>query len=464
MGQSLQKFKDATKRLSKQTLGLAALGLIVAGLVGCQTRPTARSVQIQLSTWGSAQEVAVLKSLLRDFERSHPQIRVQLLHIPENYYQKLHILVAGDMAPDVIFTNSLSFPIYASQGIFRDLRPYLAPGAKNTGASDENSDRVSNGPSEALSEAQFYPQALKAFRWRLPNGQRILGALPRDISNVVIFYNRDLFRQAGLAEPRAGWTWEQFREIADRLTVDANNDGDPDQFGVSFYSTPPLFWLPFVWSAGGDLFSPDLRRFTLNQAKAVEGLRFYADLRHKWHVAPKKVESGGTSMSQLFLQQKVAMLVSGRWSVPVFREQAKFRWDVVPLPVGPSGQSRVGIDASGYAIAAKSQHPTESFALIRYLLSREAVRTVTESGLIVPARPDVATSAAFLSPHQAPAHGQAFLDVIPEGVPTHTPPRWNEVAEELGLALEPVWDGQQDPAMAMAAVKPKLDALLEVSP
>jgi multiple sugar transport system substrate-binding protein len=456
MGQSLQKFKDATKRLCKQTLGLALLCLMLMGLMGCQAKPPARTVQIQLSTWGSAQEVAVLKSLLRDFERSHPQIQVQLMHIPENYYQKLHILVAGDMAPDVIFTNSLSFPIYASQGVFRDLRPFLSAQGQANGSS--------HGVSETLSQTQFYPQALKAFTWRQPNGQSILGALPRDISNVLIFYNRDLFRQAGLEEPQAGWTWEQFRETADRLTVDVNNDGDPDQFGVSFYSTPPLFWLPFVWSAGGDLFSPDLRRFTLNQPKAIEGLRFYADLRHKWHVAPKKVESGGSSMSQLFLQQKVAMLVSGRWSVPVFREQAKFRWDVVPLPVGPSGQSQVGIDASGYAISAKSKHPGESYALIRYLLSRKSIRQVTESGLIVPARPDVANTAAFLSPGQAPAHGQAFLDIIPNGVPTHTPPRWNEVAEELGLALEPVWDGQQDPATAMAAVKPKLDKLLEVSP
>lgn len=437
-------------------MGLATLCLMLLGVVGCQARPTARPIQIQLSTWGSAQEVAVLKSLLRDFERGHPKIQVQLLHIPENYYQKLHILVAGDMAPDVIFTNSLSFPIYASQGIFKDLRPYVALQGQVSG--------VPNSPVDGLSEDQFYPQALKAFTWRQPNGQSIVGALPRDISNVVIFYNRDLFRQAGLAEPQAGWTWQQFLEVAQTLTLDRNNDGDPDQFGVSFYSTPPLFWLPFVWSAGGDLFSPDLRRFTLNQPKALQGLRFYADLRHKWHVAPKKVESGGTSMSQLFLQQKVAMLVSGRWSVPVFREQAKFQWDVVPLPVGPSGQSRVGIDASGYAISAKSKHPAESFELIRYLLSRKSVRTVTESGLIVPARPDVASSAAFLSPDQAPTHGQAFLEVIPQGVPTHTPPRWNEVAEELGLALEPVWDGQQDPATAMAAVKPKLDALLEVSP
>lgn len=447
MGQTLQKFK---RYRPKMGLGaLIALGAFMVCLLlqGCQRQPE-KNIRIQLSTWGSAQEISVLKNILKDFERSHAGISVDLLHIPENYYQKLHILVAGDMAPDVIFTNSISFPIYASQGIFRDLRPLMAQQSANA----------------KLSENQFYPQALTAFTWQQPSGHKILAALPRDISNVVIFYNRDLFAKAGLPEPKAGWRWEEFREIANRLTADSNNDGDPDQFGFSFYSTPPLFWLPFVWSAGGNLFSADLSRFTLDEPKALAGVRFYADLRNKWHVAPKKVESGGATMSQLFMQQKLAMMVNGRWSVPVLREQARFQWDVVPLPVGPNGQSSVGLDASGYAIAAKSKHPQESFELIRYLLSKAAVRQVTASGLIVPARTDVAESDVFLSPGQAPAHGKAFLDIIPNGVPTHTPARWNEIAEELGLALEPVWNGQQDAAMAMRRLKPKVDRLLEVSP
>ncbi|WP_373533089.1 sugar ABC transporter substrate-binding protein [Vampirovibrio sp.] len=447
MGQTLQKFKRFRPKAGFRAL--AILGVLVFGLFlsSCQ-RPTEKTTRIQLSTWGSAQEVSVLKSILKDFEHTHPGISVDLLHIPENYYQKLHILVAGDMAPDVIFTNSISFPIYASQGIFRDLRPLLA-------AQSADSD---------LAETQFYPQALTAFSWQPPSGPKILAALPRDISNVVIFYNRDLFAKAGLPEPKAGWNWEEFRETADRLTVDHNLDGDPDQFGFSFYSTPPLFWLPFVWSAGGTLFSDDLQRFTLEQPKAVAGLRFYADLRTKWHVAPKKVESGGATMSQLFMQQKLAMMVNGRWSVPVLREQAPFQWDVAPLPVGPSGKSAVGLDASGYAIAAKSKHPQESFELIRYLLSPSAMKKVTASGLIVPARRDVAESDVFLSPGQAPAHAQVFLDSISHGVPSHTPARWNEIAEELGLALEPVWDGQEDAAHAMRGLKPKVDRLLEVSP
>ena len=450
MLQSLQKYKSQFPGWAASALfaGLFAVSCVLFS--GCE-RQNAKAVNIQLSTWGSAQEIAVLRALLDEFEQNHPDIHVKLLHIPENYYQKLHILVAGDLTPDVIFTNSISFPIYASQGIFRDLRPFLAS-SRQAGAG--------NG----LSREAFYPSALQAFQWKAEQGREILGALPRDISNLVIFYNRDLFQKAGIPYPKAGWTWHQFAETAQQLTLDQNNDGDPDQFGFSFYSTPPLFWLPFVWSAGGNLFSPDLKQVTIADPASVTGLQFYADLRNVWHVAPKKVESGGVTMSQLFMQQKLAMMANGRWSVPVLREQAKFRWDVVPFPVGPSGKSRVGIDASGYAISAKSPHPQESFELIRFLLSRDALAKVTESGLIVPARPDVAESDLFLSPHQAPEHGRAFLDVIPDGVSTRTPPRWNEISEELGLALEPVWDGKVKAAEASQAAQPKLQHMLEVSP
>lgn len=441
MRQSLQKLRAGAHRL----MGLSVALWLVVGMMGCtafRLDVTTPRTEVTLSTWGSAQEMAVLRGLLAEFERQRPDIRVNLMHIPDNYYQKLHILVAGGLAPDVMLTNSISFPVYAAHGVFRDLGPDLQrlPG---------------------LQLSDFYAPALTAMSWTDADGTVRLGALPRDISNVVVYYNRDWFRRAGLPDPSPQWDWETFVSVARRLTDDTDGDGRPDRFGVSFYSRPPLFWLPFVWSAGGDLLDPAMRRVTLGQPAALAGLQFYADLRHRWHVAPRKVDSGGVSMSELFLQQRVAMLISGRWSVPVFREQARFDWDVVPLPVGPSGQSRVGIDASGYAVSAHTPHPDAALALVWFLSSRDAIAAVAESGLIVPARPDVAESAQFLAPEQAPRHGRVFLDVIPTGVPTRTPPRWNEFSEELLLGLEPVWDGQQGAQTAVRAVTPKLERLLE---
>jgi multiple sugar transport system substrate-binding protein len=471
----------------------------------------AEPVSLKISAWGSLQEAATLRGLLRNFERTHPKIRVTLMHIPDNYYQKLHLLIASDQAPDVMLTNSLNFPVYAAHGAFLDLAPRLAvadrsallPSSLSVAHPAVNKLSVENPGEgdETLHASDFYPAALQAFSWEeqpTALGARShnsnfpepihpdsksnsikLEALPRDISNLVVFYNRDRFQKAGLSEPTAGWTWDDLKRTASRLTQDSNHDSRPDTFGFSFYAKPPLFWLPFVWSAGGELFSADLERTLLDQPATLYGLQFYADLRHRWHAAPKKSESGDAAMTQLFLQQKLAMMVSGRWSVPVLREQAHFSWDVVPLPVGPSGKSRVGIDASGYAISAKTPHPEAAWALVRFLGSRQAIAKIAESGLIVPARPDVAESGLFQNARPGaktgqgklsqaavlpPAHGHVFLDVIPDGVPSHTPPRWNEFAEELQLALEPVWDGEQSAKTAIQAAMPRLQRILRTSP
>jgi multiple sugar transport system substrate-binding protein len=120
----------------------------------------------------------------------------------------------------------------------------------------------------------------------------------------------------------------------------------------------------------------------------------------------------------------------------------------------------VGIDASGYAMAADTPHPQEAWALIEFLAGRHASESFAASGLIVPARGDVARSTVFLAPDQLPKNSQAFIDVIAEGVPTHTPPRWNEIAEVLGLALDPVWDGKTTPEAALQTLGPAIEKLL----
>jgi multiple sugar transport system substrate-binding protein len=248
--------------------------------------------------------------------------------------------------------------------------------------------------------------------------------------------------------------------VSKRLTSDNDKDGHPERFGVSFNRTPPLFWLPYVWSAGGNLVNEARNRCLLNQPASLNGLAFYADLRNRHHVAPRQDESGSATMSDFFLQQKIAMMVSGRWSVPVLREQAKFQWDVVPFPKGTAG-SRVGIDASGYAIASATKHPEAAWKLVRHLLSRKAVEDVTASGLIVPARQEVAESRVFLEPGKSPANSKAFLLAMDHGVPTQSVPRWNEVAEVVNLALEPAWDGKKTVADALKNTCTQVDAMLE---
>jgi multiple sugar transport system substrate-binding protein len=424
------------KRLPGRVLAFTLFIFILSfGVFGCQSPETKKQAgTITLSTWGSQQEIDVLKTLLKQFEANNPGVHVRLMHIPENYFQKIHLLIAGDLAPDVMLVNSLNYPVYASHHVFKDLRPLIKR--------------------DSLDLKDFYPKALQAFH--RPDSS-VIGVLPRDLSNLVVYYNADLFRKSNVSEPDSDWTWEHMLEKAKALTV---RNAAKKQFGFSFFSKPPLYWLPFVWSASGDLWNQHNGHVVLNQAPALAGLQFYADLRNRYHVSPTRAESGDAVMSQLFLQQKLAMLVSGRWTVPVLREQAKFDWDVVPLPIGPSGKSRVGVDASGYAISAKTHDAETSWKLVRFLTSSASLREMAQSGLIIPAREEVAQTAFRPEAGSLPHHGFYFLDALTDGVPTSVPVRWNEFAEVLQLALDPVWEGHKSPTQAIKEAKPALEKLL----
>ena len=71
--------------------------------------------EITFSSWGSVTEVGILNKIIKDFEEENPDIRINFIHIPQNYFQKIHLLFASSQAPDVIFLNNLYLPLYASK-------------------------------------------------------------------------------------------------------------------------------------------------------------------------------------------------------------------------------------------------------------------------------------------------------------------------------------------------------------
>ena len=71
--------------------------------------------EISFSSWGSITEVQILDKVISDFERENHDIKVKFMHIPQNYFQKVHLLFASSTAPDVVFINNLYLPVYADR-------------------------------------------------------------------------------------------------------------------------------------------------------------------------------------------------------------------------------------------------------------------------------------------------------------------------------------------------------------
>ena len=147
-------------------------------------------VTIKFASWGSKSEIEIIKPILSDFEKENPEIKVEFMHIPQNYFQKIHLLFASNTAPDVLFLNNLYLPIYANAGLLEELEA-------EKGIFDEKTlDTLSY-------KGKLY-------------------AIPRDASNLVIFYNKDLFDKHKIPYPGKNWTFEDFlnREKLKKLDLE----------------------------------------------------------------------------------------------------------------------------------------------------------------------------------------------------------------------------------------------------
>lgn len=390
-------------------------------LSGCAKKPD--KIVLSFTSWGSKSEIAILKPLIAEFEEQNPDISVKFIHTPDNYFRKLHLLVASNLTPDVVFVNNIYGALYADNDIFLNL-----------------SERM--GKDEYLSQEDFTPEALGAF---LRGGK--LYAIPRDVSNLVIYYNKVIFDKYEVPYPQEDWTFEDFLETAGQLTRDTDGDGKTDLFGISFREEL-LFWLPYLMSSGGGVINPgDLSDIIIDETDSISAIRFYSDLRNKYHVAPTKSEAGSATMAQLFMQGKLAMHLSGRWFVPMYRRELSFNWDVAGFPRRKT--PAVPCDASGWAISARTKHPEEAWQFISFLVSKQSIEKFTKSGLIVPARVDVAHSSVFLDASQPPAHPEVFVRTMERSIPTPVGKNYQEITDILQNSLEPVWSGRVSAGQAV---------------
>ncbi len=357
---------------------------------GCRQK---QDDNLVFATWGSKTEVQILKELLSDFEKENPDIKVEFLHIPQNYFQKLHLMFASNLAPDVIFINNLNIPVYEK---------YLL----------DLNDIVKN-------KEDYYPQVLDTMTYE----DRLL-AIPRDVSTLVVFYNKDLFDKNNLSYPNENWNMTEFLYTAKKLT----NNGI---YGISFEENS-LFYLPYMRAFGGGILSPTGEQI-MNSENSQKGIQYYSDLRNKYNIAPKKYQSASETMAQMFINGRLAMHLSGRWLVPKYREDIKFDWDIVNFP-NINEKSSVTLDSSGYAITKSSKHKEDAVKLVEFLSSDKAIQKFTTTGLIVPARIDTINSQAFLD-NKKPKNSKVFIEVIKNSEKTPVNKHYKEITDKLDEQL-----------------------------
>lgn len=403
--------------------GPLLLGLLAACGRGGDTAPAAgparaESRAIKLQVFGDSAEIKTYRELIARYEATHPGHTVELLPVGKqaDHMAKLSTAFAAGAPPDLFILNFRRFGQFAAKDVLVPLGPVMSAEGR-------------------YNEADFYEPAVEAFRFR-----EQLMCLPQNVSSLVVYYNRALFKQFEVPEPTDDWRYfEEFLSAAKRLTRDLDGDRRNDIYGVGI--DPLLIRLaPFVWGMGGslvdDLYEPSL--MTLDRGPALLGLNAVKMLISRYRVTPRLIEYQAENNDARFARGALGMLFQSRRYTASLRElegQGKgLDWDVAPMP---RLREDVGVlHADAYCMAAASKQPEAAKQFIAYALSAEGATIMASNGRTVPSRKSVAESPAFLDPSKKPARAQVFLDAIPKLKRTPNIAVWHEVESRSDVLLE----------------------------
>ena len=388
---------------------LAVVLWAVAALSGVRSVAHAQEpVTIVWSFWGDPNELPPNYRVIEAFEAAHPHIKIQTQHAPwSSYFDRIQTQMAAGAAPDVMFLNNI--PSYAARGALLPLDDFIAQ--------------------DGYDIQPYYAELLRIFMY----DGKIYG-FPRDNDTTVLYYNKDLFDAAGVADPDGSWRWNEFLEAARALTLrDAR--GRVAQFGVVLENNK---YFNFIHQNGADMFDDPLNptRFTLDDSRAIEALQFMGDLINKHQVAPsfaQMLQLGNST--DLFLSGRVAMAMTNAARIPTFQE-ASFRWDVAPLPAGPTGIRANTMGGAGYVISANTKYPDAAWTFLKFLAGEEGQAIFASTGVAVPAYRSEKTRQAFVNA-LPDGLGQVFLDETEYG---KLPPMFDGWVELNSTVVSPALD------------------------
>ena len=406
-------------------------------LPGCGKRTTSGQTEIVYFTRATPDQLEVWRKATKEFMRLNPDVKVRFENLPyAQYWDKLQTMNAAGVAPDIIFMESSRFAKFASSGALENLQSYI----------ERDGD---------VDLADFYPAALDSYRWK----GDIYG-LPNDIAIGVVFWNKDLFDEAGVPYPLAlgpsgkpGWTWNDYLKSAKMLTFDFDEDGRIDQYGTLIGD-----WRHFVWENGGEIVDNPANptSSTMDTPAVREALRWLVDLRFKHHVTPQPGELADMGGYEMFMTGKVAMVFGGHWDVPTYSKITRFRWDVASLPKGKfRANNSYG---SCLSIPSKSRHKEAAWRYIKFLTGVEGQKLMVSSDFSTPARKSIARSNYFLQP--PPDSEQVFVNEIPFGHPVPTTTKYLEMQLIYTEEMDLMWLGKRSVAETCKVIDRRIDKVL----
>ncbi|HEY4302284.1 MAG TPA: ABC transporter substrate-binding protein [Candidatus Didemnitutus sp.] len=401
-------------------------------------------------------EADAMQAVIDDFNHSQNRIQVRLLSVG-GVDTKLLLATASGHPPDVAGLWSENIPDFSEKGALTPLDGALHDAG--------------------LGEDHYIP-----LFWNLCRHRGFTWGLPTTPGCVALFYNKKLFRAAGLDPERPPRTLAELDDMARRLTlVDIERGGrkarvsfadlTPAEQAARQYTIVQVGHLPqdagmFV-SAWGCWFGAQYfdggRRILADDAGSLAAYQWLHDTSATYGVENLRDFVGGFGVAQSaqspFLGGIEAMVVQGPWMTNFIRQYAPgLEWGVAAFPAAPGmggGQPVTVAQTDVVVIPQGARHPREAFEFIRYLQRQEVAEKLARAQQKFTALRE--TSPGFLRNHPNPAIG-LFLQLARSPAARTVPrlPIWHEYDAELAVAAERVLNLRATPAEALAEVQSRV--------
>jgi multiple sugar transport system substrate-binding protein len=413
--------------MKKAILATATVGaLAVVGLTGCSSSggssggPVTITYSNFISNGGNEKN---LQKIVDAFEKANPDIKVKVNTTAYNdYFTKLQTDLSAGTQADVFDVDAGSFANIQANGVLASL--------------------------DGVKSSDYRTSVLDTYK---VDGKQY--GLPTSFSNVVLFYNKDLFQKAGVPVPTDSWTWADEKAAAEKLT---------DKSGGVWGDYQPVTYNEYykaVQQAGGEFLSKDGKKAAFDSDSGKKAADWIAG--KSGTVMPTAAQGAGTADfdTNLFKSGKLAMWHTGIWMFSLLG-QLPFGWDVVVEPGDTQKASATFSNAVVVSDNSKNKAAAQKWA--EYLSSSdEMVNVRLDAGWELPA----VSNDALLKPYlekTPPANRQAVFDALEHiAVAPQLGADSQQIQDAVTNSLGEIAAGRKTTDAAIPALSSQVDSLLK---
>ena len=404
--------------IRKVAAGAVGLTLVAASLTACGSNTSDNTssngkTEITYAIWDKIQQPG-MQAIADEFMKENEDIKVKVQVIPWNeYWTKLEASANGQNLPDVFWMHGSEADRYIKAGALMDL-------------SESYQKEKGNYPDDLV---KMYSYEGKNY------------GIPKDVSTVGLWYNKELFDKKGIAYPDDTWDWAKLKEAAAQLTDESQGIygfGAPNDTEVGYYSA--------IFQNGGKVLSDDKKTSELNSSATQEALQWWVDFSLKDKSSPTVAQTTENDVRSLFASGKLAMIYDGSWVVGDYstNDYLKKNADVTVLP---KGKERATVyNGLANSVSAYTKNKEAAVKFVEFLSSKKGMEIQGSSAAAIPAYKG--TDEKFVEATKDTFNTGAFSEMLDYGVLRPNGLNFNRAENTATEDLAPMFSGKSTVAEA----------------